>query len=116
MIHDRRGGHKRAGGPLTDVWISGEQQTIVRLLDRRLEEDPDGEYLDVCGTKVTAAEVASTGWRLANALRGLGVGPGDRVATLIENSPEAMFSWWGAVTAGAVAVPINTAYKGEYLR
>jgi carnitine-CoA ligase len=27
-----------------------------------------------------------------------------------------MLSWWGIVTAGAVAVPINTAYKGEYLR
>jgi crotonobetaine/carnitine-CoA ligase len=44
------------------------------------------------------------------------VGPGDRVATLVENSPEAMLAWWGIVLAGAVAVPINTAYKGEYLR
>ncbi len=42
--------------------------------------------------------------------------PGDRVATLIENSPEATLAWWGAITAGAVAVPVNTAYKGSYLR
>src|SRR5262245_24060169 len=27
-----------------------------------------------------------------------------------------MLAWWGTVLAGAVAVPINTAYKGEYLR
>ena len=54
--------------------------------------------------------------RLANALRQLGVQPGDRVATLIENSAEAMLAWWGVVRAGAIAVPINTAYKGEYLR
>jgi crotonobetaine/carnitine-CoA ligase len=81
-----------------------------------VEEDPDSEYLDVCGAKLTAAEVHATACRLAGALAELGVRPGDRVATLIENSPEAVLSWWGAVTAGAVAVPINTAYKGEYLR
>jgi crotonobetaine/carnitine-CoA ligase len=98
------------------VWISEGQHTVVGLLERRLDEDPHGEYLDVCGTKVTAAEVATTANRLANALADLGVGPGDRVAMLIENSAEAMLAWWGAVRLGAIAVPINTAYKGEYLR
>ena len=27
-----------------------------------------------------------------------------------------MLAWWGIVRGGAVAVPINTAYKGDYLR
>jgi crotonobetaine/carnitine-CoA ligase len=98
------------------VWISGEQHTVPDLLERRLEADPDGEYLDVCGTKVSARDVAETANRLANAYLEMGVRPGDRVATLIENSAEAMFAWWGAVRAGAIAVPVNTAYKGEYLR
>ncbi len=99
-----------------EVWISGEQQTVNGLLDRRLADDPDGEYLDVCGTKLSAAEVASAANRLANTLAAMGVRPGDRVATLVENSAEAMLAWWGIVRGGAVAVPINTAYKGEYLR
>ena len=98
------------------IWISGAQTTVGQLLDRRLEADPHGEYLDVCGVKLTAAEVASTANRLAQALIQLGVAKGDRVATLIENSAEATLAWWGAVRAGAIAVPINTAYKGEYLR
>jgi len=98
------------------VWSSGEEHTVVELLERRLDADPDAPYLDVCGTTSTAAEVASTANRLANAYADLGVVAGERVATLIENSPEAMYAWWGAVRAGAVAVPINTAYKGEYLR
>ncbi len=101
---------------MTEVWRSGHQTTVDQLLTRRLESDPDGEYLDVCGTKLSAAEVASSSARLANALRQLGVEPGDRVATLIENSAEATLAWWGAVRSGAIAVPINTAYKGEYLR
>jgi carnitine-CoA ligase len=99
-----------------EVWISGEQQTVNGLLDRRLADDPHGEYLDVCGTKLSAAEVASAANRLANALAVMGVRPGDRVATLVENSAEALLAWWGIVRGGAVAVPINTAYKGEYLR
>ena len=71
-------------------WVSGEQHTITALLDRRLADDPDSQYLDVCGTTFTAAEVNTTASRLANALRELGVRPGDRVANLIENSPEAL--------------------------
>lgn len=98
------------------VWIDGEQETVVDLLRARVEGDPDAEYLDVCGTKLSAAEVADTAARLGGALAGFGVAPGDRVATLIENSAEAMLSWWGVVVGGAVAVPINTAYKGDYLR
>ncbi|HET9611211.1 MAG TPA: AMP-binding protein [Acidimicrobiales bacterium] len=98
------------------VWIGGSKRTVVALLEQRLEDDPDGEYLDVCGTKVTAAEVAATANRVAGALADLGVRPGDRVATLVENSVEALLAWWGIVRGGAVAVPINTAYKGDYLR
>ena len=99
-----------------DTWISGEQYTVDDLLERRLEADPDGEYLDVCGTTLSAREVEAAANRLANALAALGVGPGTRVATLIENSPEALLAWYGAVRGSAIAVPINTAYKGEYLR
>jgi crotonobetaine/carnitine-CoA ligase len=99
-----------------DAWTGRAEATVLGLLDRRLAADPDAEYLDVCGAKASAAEVAATAGRLAGALGGLGVRPGDRVATLLENSIEAALAWWGIVHAGAVAVPVNTAYKGEYLR
>ena len=102
--------------PSDRIWLAGEQDTITALLDTRLESNPDGEYLDVCGTKFSAADIDENANRIANGLRGLGVQPGDRVASLIDNSPEAMLAWWGSVWGGAVAVPINTAYKGEYLR
>ena len=98
------------------VWISETQETVPDLLRARLESDPDSEYLDVCGVTSTAAEVASAANRIAGALADLGVRPGDRVASLVENSSEAMLAWWGIVRGGGVAVPINTAYKGDYLR
>jgi crotonobetaine/carnitine-CoA ligase len=98
------------------AWTSGEQHTVVSLLEGRLDRDPDGEYVDVCGTKLTAAQVDDVARRVACALDDLGARQGDRVATLVENSPEALLSWFGTVRGGAVAVPVNTAYKGSYLR
>ncbi len=58
------------------TWTSGEEHTVLELLERRLEADPDAPYLDVCGDTATAAEVASVANRLANAYRELGVRPG----------------------------------------
>src|SRR5665647_97667 len=103
-----------AGAMNTEVWMSGDQHTVPWLLERRLESDPDGEYLDVCGETVTARQVHDVAGRVANSLLALGVRQGDRVATLIENSVEATLAWWGIIHAGAIAVPINTAYKGQY--
>ena len=99
----------------TGVWLSDEQHTVPSLLESRLDTDPDSEYLDVTGTKLSAADVERTASRLANALVELGLRQGDRVATLIENSPHALLAWWGAIRGGYVAVPINT-YGRERVR
>jgi crotonobetaine/carnitine-CoA ligase len=105
-----------AAGPGGGVWRSGDQHTIPGTLLARLDTEPDSEYLDVNGTKLTAADTWSIANRVANVVRELGIARHERVATLIENSPEAVLAWWGTVTGGQVSVPINTAYKGEYLR
>jgi crotonobetaine/carnitine-CoA ligase len=97
------------------VWKGGAQSTIPSLFDDRLAENPDGEYLDVCGTKLTASQVARAGRRLAAALDDLGSAQHDRIATMLENSPEAVEAWAGIVLGGRIAVPVNTAYKGSYL-
>jgi benzoate-CoA ligase len=57
---------------------------------------------------VSYAELASRVARAANALRGLGVSPGDRVLFLMRDTPEFAAAWLGAVHAGAVAVGLNT--------
>ncbi len=48
--------------------------------------------------------------RTAGALAGLGVRPGDRVAVQVEKSAQALALYGGAVMAGAVFLPMNTAY------
>jgi crotonobetaine/carnitine-CoA ligase len=98
------------------AWLRADQSTIRNLFERRLSDDPDSEYVDVVGTKLSCQDVMDTGGRIGGALAELGTQQGDRVATLIENSAPALLAWVGTVCSGRVAVPINTAYKGEYLR
>ncbi len=98
------------------VWSGGEQSTVPQLFARRLETDPDSEYLDLAGTKLTAGDVMAAGGRFGAILHELGTAQHDRVASLLENSSPALLTWAGTVCAGRVAVPINTAYKGAYLR
>ncbi len=90
--------------------------TIWAALEARLAADPDGPYLDFEGVGLTAREMADRAGRVAARLAALGVGRGDRVATLLENGPEQVVTFFAAVRLGAVQVPINTAYKGEFLR
>jgi acyl-CoA synthetase (AMP-forming)/AMP-acid ligase II len=45
--------------------------------------------------------------RLGNALLGLGLKPGDRVAMFLENSIEICETYWACAKAGLVVVPIN---------
>ena len=54
--------------------------------------------------------------RVANGLAAVGVGPGDRVAALLFNTPEFLQLWFGLAKRHAILVPLNTALKGEILR
>ena len=67
---------------------------------RGASTEPDSRYIDVVGTSFTAAHVADTAGRLAAAFGGLGLERGDRVASVVENSPEAMLLWWGITLGG----------------
>jgi carnitine-CoA ligase len=93
-----------------------KQTTVLEAFEGRLGTDPDGLYLDFEGDAYTAARMDAEATRLAGVLAARGVGPTDRVATLLENSPEQVVSFFAALKLGAVHVPINTAYKGEFLR
>ncbi|MCU0270628.1 MAG: AMP-binding protein, partial [Acidimicrobiales bacterium] len=96
-------------------WSTGEWHTLTSVLEQRLAADPDGPFLDVVGTTMTAAELDAATRRMAGGLASLGVGRGDRVASLLENGPAAVISVFAAARLGAISVPVNTAYKGRFL-
>ncbi len=64
--------------------------------------DPGAARLDYGAVAAAAAAVTAQ-------LGALGVGRGDRVALLAHNGVEWVAAWFGALAAGAIAVPLNTA-------
>ncbi|QJP14481.1 malonyl-CoA synthase [Starkeya sp. ORNL1] len=64
------------------------------------------------GRVVSYGELDRRSAQYAGAFAALGVGPGDRVALQVEKSVEAVFAFLGTLRAGAVFLPLNTAYTG----
>ena len=72
---------------------------------------PDRAFiLTADGRELTYGGLGALSARLAHALQALGVRPGDRVAAQVEKSPEAIALYLACVRAGAVWLPLNTAY------
>src|SRR5256886_5069923 len=53
--------------------------------------------------------------RLANALLDLGVGKGDKIATVLPNCLELLEVYWAVAKTGAVVVPLSTLLRGKAL-
>ena len=58
--------------------------------------------------KLTYEQLLQRSNRLGNALRALGVQPEERVCLILQDSPEFLYSFFGAIKIGAVPVPLNT--------
>jgi len=62
------------------------------------------------GRSISYGDMLARSAQMAHALLQLDVEPGDRVAVQIEKSPEAALLYLACVRAGAVFLPLNTAY------
>lgn len=83
-------------------------QGIGSWTARRARKTPDRIAIVHEQTRRTYGELHERVCRLANALRGLGVRPGDRVAFLGPNHPAFLETLFAAGALGAVFVPLNT--------
>jgi malonyl-CoA/methylmalonyl-CoA synthetase len=72
---------------------------------------PDAPFLERPDGRIDRyADLDALSGRLAGALAALGVEPGDRVAVQVEKTPENLYLYLACVRAGAVFLPLNTAY------
>lgn len=88
---------------------------MLELLDRRAEAAPDFRFLKVVDRELSAAELVRESNAVAGFLQSLGITKGDRVAFLFENCAEAVVALYAILRAGAIAIPINAAYRGRFL-
>jgi long-chain acyl-CoA synthetase len=84
--------------------------TLHGLFEKTAAEYPDNIATIFFGARLTYAQLDDQASRFASALQTLGVRPGDRVAIILPNCPPFIVALFGALKAGAVAIPLNPAY------
>jgi acetyl-CoA synthetase len=101
--------------------FSTDQLAVAELLCDRWAKDPARVglyYEDAAGRReqLTFADLGERSRRFAAALAELGVGKGDRVATLLPKRPELPIATLGLWRLGAVHVPLFTAFGPDAIR
>ncbi|TET05976.1 MAG: AMP-dependent synthetase [Candidatus Thorarchaeota archaeon] len=81
---------------------------IGMLLTRNAQCRPDHLGIVFEEKRLTFREFNQNVNRIANALRGLGIDKGDKIATVLPNCLELLELYWGIAKVGAVAVPLST--------
>ncbi|MEU8777961.1 FadD3 family acyl-CoA ligase [Streptomyces sp. NPDC048606] len=114
-----RGGSGRSGRATTGTGAGGDDPrgdlrwgTVAGLVRDAAARFGDREAVVDGRTRVGYAQLGERVERAAAACIAAGVRPGDRVAVWAPNTLEWIVSALGAVTAGAVLVPLNTRFKG----
>jgi crotonobetaine/carnitine-CoA ligase len=93
-----------------------EDIAIGPLLERNARAKPAEPLIAFDdGTRWTRRDALEIAYGAAATLRAAGISQGDRVALLMNNSPDYLRSWWGTAVMGAVVVPVNVAYRGSML-
>lgn len=89
---------------------------IGEFMTRRAILTPEREGLVCEHIRRNFGELNERANRLANAMRGLGVGHGDRVALLALNEPEYYDLFFGLGKIGAILVPVNYRLAGPEIQ
>jgi fatty-acyl-CoA synthase len=79
----------------------------VDFLRRAAYLYPEKEAVVDGARRYSYLQLAERSWRLANALRSAGLGKGDRVATLLLNSPAMLEAHFAVPAAGGILVTVN---------
>lgn len=93
-----------------------EELVLGNLLEERASTHGSTTFLKLRDGELTFRDVDDTASRLAAGLAAHGIGKGDHVAILLPNGADILHVIFALAKLGAVAVPINTEYKGRLLK
>jgi crotonobetaine/carnitine-CoA ligase len=93
-----------------------ESLVLGDILRARAESHRTETFLKFRDGEITYGDVDAMADRLARGLLAAGIGRGDHVGVMLPNCPDIVHVIFALARIGAVAVPINVAYKGELLR
>jgi long-chain acyl-CoA synthetase len=89
--------------------------TLGNVLAQTAQKFPNQTALLFFGKKISYGELDKQVNQFAQALIGLGVRKGDRVAIMLPNIPQMVIAYYGTLRSGAVAVPTNPLYHEHEL-
>ena len=95
--------------------IRFSDEPLPALLARQARRVPDRPALIFYGREITFRELDAAASHFAGWLRSRDIQAGDRVAILLENSPQLAIAYYGALRAGAIAVCLNPMHKAVEL-
>ena len=113
IIHDARVSKVLDRSPLRGIPVA--EQTIPALLERQAARYDDKPLVRMGTVQRSYHDTRDAAARAAGALQDAGIRRGDRLALMCENRIELLDMILGAMWMGAVAVPLNTALRGEQL-
>ena len=87
-----------------------ENKNLYKLFQSKFPHDRSAEFLVHERGSTTFLQLENDSARLATVLKAHGVVKGDRVIVQVEKSPENVVLYLACLRAGAVYVPLNTAY------
>lgn len=91
------------------------QRTVGHVLAHKAATVGDRPFLLFGEQRFTYADVDALTNSYAEGFRRRGIARGDHVALMLGNRPELLWAIWGLGKLGAVAVPLNTAARGDLL-
>jgi acyl-CoA synthetase (AMP-forming)/AMP-acid ligase II len=91
-------------------------ESVAAVIRARAAADPAAIAITGDGRELTFGELDERSSRLANALAGLGVRRGDRVAYLDQNATEFWETMFAAAKLGAIMAPLNFRLAGPELK
>jgi carnitine-CoA ligase len=90
--------------------------SLPQVLARRVETGAVRPFVSMVGeSALSFGDIEQSSRRIANGLRDLGVGFGDRVMVMLPNCVAFVEAWFAINRLGAVTVTVNTAYRGAFL-
>ena len=91
------------------------EKCVHHLFEEQVERSPEAVALSYEDEQLSYAELNARANRVAHHLRGLGVGPGRRVAICVEQSIEMVIAVLATLKSGGAYVPLDPAYPVDRL-
>ena len=89
------------------------EMSLGEFVQVAVARNPDKTFVEVSGQVISYQDFLQRALQTAGMFESLGIGRGDRVCLFLTNCPEFLYCWFGLSALGAIAVPINTAYKRD---